>query len=188
MLKSFIEYLFEEAIKNEKDQITGFLLPKYPVKGSSEVEEVKQCLVACLKKLKNNPKKFTISGNRGFNQPTVEKLLGHKIDTLRSAKVKKDVINYIISKPLAQSFNKGMKSTSHDKKYIGWVYIFIIKDVFENGFTVSDYSGYENRSGNYLYLKFNFISYKDVANNQIQIDLDSLVLDVISIHPTDSTK
>lgn len=190
--KSFIEYLFEREIKDKDGKtIIGYLIPKYVTKGK-EIKSVVQCLKGCLEKLSKNPEKFTISYNQGFNLPTIAHILKKPIDeiNLKSNSIKTAVIDYILSLPLHQSFNKSMRSKSHDAKYKGWVYIFIIKDAFESDLTVpTNPDAPTHRSGNMLYLKFNFLSYtlpddpEDTKN--IQIMLDSLVLDVISIHPTD---
>lgn len=185
--KSFIEYLFEKDIKGEDNKtIIGYLIPKYAKKGK-EINSVVKCLRACLKKLLKDPTNFTISYNQGFNLPTIAHLLNDdEITDLNNEEVKRNVIRYILSLPLHQSFNKSM----HHNKRNGWVYIFIVHDKIKDGLTVPlNPAAHEHRSGNLLYLKFNFVSYEkpDDPNDtkNIQIMLGSLVLDVISIHPTD---
>lgn len=183
IVKTFIEYLQEKRVLDKNGKLDYFLLPKNITRSDKQkVDEVIDCLLTCLKELKSNPSDFTIS-NRDVNKPTIEHIFNCTLNNCNSTDIKKDVIDYILGLPLKQSFSKSEKSKSKNPKFSGWVYVFVVKNAFNPELSVvDDFSGKE-RYGSMLYLKFNFRSYVD-ANDSIKIDPKSLVLDVISIHPT----
>lgn len=196
MLKSFIEYLSEKRVLNKKGQLLYFSNLKDIDKNNSEqVGEVVDCVVTCLSELLKSPDDFQLA-HRTINIATFKELFkrpANEIIDCDKLDVKTTLLKYLIKLPLAKSFISSEKSTSEP----GWIYIFIVDNKFPANTVINDKHENElrkmshkrttTRKGSKLYLKFNFKTYKD-KGNKVKIDPNTLVLDVISFHPTNSSE
>jgi hypothetical protein len=186
-IMNFIEYLIEQKF-TDTDGKVKFLIPKNVITGNN-IKEIVECLKETLKTLKTKPNLFTIS-SRDVNAITIKKILKIENDTRKDKAfcndvgIKKQVIDKILDIPLERYFNKSAHS---DNGFGGWIYAFVVPKYFE---TYQKFRGPRSNKlciGDMLYLKFNFKTYVD-ADRNIKIDPETIELDIVSMHPTNSTK
>lgn len=177
-MQTFKEYLQERKIIDDNGKVV-FIVPKEVQKHSDEVGEVTECLIACLNDIKTRPGDFKIA-KRPENIGTIRHILQDEHASRVDVEVKKKLINFITKLPLKGSFSK----SEHVDKGEGWVYVFIVKNAIEF-FKIKGYNRNQNKvhAGTTLYLKFLFKTYED-ENSEIKIDPETVMLDMISIHPT----
>lgn len=186
--KSFIEYLIESGFIDPEDGKFKYSIPKNIITGQN-IQDVVICLKETLKTLKSKPSNFTIA-SRDVNVITIKKILNLEKDTRKDnvfcndPEIKKQVIDYISDIRLEKYFNKSAKS---DNGFGGWIYVFVVPNHFDKYQHFVGPRSHKVCNGTMLYLKFNFKTYEDAGNN-IKINPESILLDVVSMHPTKSNK
>ena len=186
---SFIDYLFEKGFISE--DVAKYLIPKHLYKNtlqngettqehSKNIHSLTECLIVALGKVKHNPSLFIIE-NRCENKGTVKHILNNKDAIVGDNETKIAVIDFILKQNLYKSFSK---FEHHYDPNRGYVAVYIVKNsipYFETkGFSRGHVTTHKGTS---VYLKFGFKTYQDHTET-IEIDPNSIVLEVISIHPT----
>lgn len=178
---SFKEYLMEVKFTDPDDGKIKYSIPTQ-IKPIKNAKEIVQDLRDCLEYLRDSKLSSFVISDRNINIMTIE----HMLKTENSDLYKKDV-NVDSSSIKTWFINKVLSirsleyyltlSEESDNKHVGWVYEFIIPSYFKTVFRAED------KVGNKLYFKFNFLKCFD-KDGRILVDQSKLKLDTISIHPT----
>lgn len=189
---SFIEYLVENGFIDPEDDKFKYSIPT-KIKPIQNAKEIVNDLRSCLEYLRDNKlRSFKISA-RDINTVTIKYWLKKNGDfkdvkelentntafNISSTDVKTKVINAILNIRSLEYYL--LDSSNSDNDHIGWVYTFIVPNFFKEKVRAC------GKVGSMLYLKFNFLKCYD-DNGRINVEQSQVKIDVISFHPTNSTK